>query len=798
MQLVPTVLTATMAGLALAPYYSFPLCWGWWAVALGLLIAVCIRRFTKFFLLSLFIIFLLIANLRYASLLLPREELLYIDQLARKVTIAGTIKNIRQVAEGRSQLDLSVDSVMSQSQQIQFHRSLLVRLYLEQGEDSLLPGDVLRLKSRLRVPRMFGSPGEFNWPRYLVSQRIDMTTWVESSVDLELLKKGSDGPKRLMSGWRRAIAKAVQTNMSETRAQLTRALLLGEGQVLPDDARKIFSKSGVSHLFAISGLHLGLIALLSYRLLFFVYCCFTRLLSWQPPQRILPLFIVPILFIYLSFTGDAVSTRRAFALAALGAVFLIWRYYVNPLNLLISLALLSLLANPLLLWQAGWQLSFAGATGILLWRRWWQHKSIAGQPVYLRFPAQLFLVTLAAMLATLPLVLMNFHLVAPAGIMANLVSVPIITLCVLPIGLLGLLIFPVNSQIAVLIFQCCGLILESLLKLVGWFVAIPGFDGKIKFLSCCQYLAVGLAILALFMVSQGQITKKHFGLGFACVFLAAGLWQLPLGSSTAISLTMFSVGQGESLLLRNRFGQSVLIDGGGLYGQRFDVGERLLAPALGELKVAQLDAVVLTHDHPDHRKGLIYLLDNYPVRKFYTGHQLSELYPSLNHALLRNNTTVEIVESGWRRLSFWEQGDLFIYHGVKEGLSENNSSLVVYLRAGHGEGLLLTGDLEQDGILELLSHPLPGPVTLLKLPHHGSQHSLIDRLVDQLEPENCLVSVGYQNRYHLPARQVIAALKERNIPLYRTDAVGTIEAQLLENKWQIKHWERGLFRVGNK
>ena len=792
MQLVPAVLIATITGLAVAPFYHLPLSCSWLAVAMGLFAAVCLRKFPKLFTVSLFIFFLLGANLRYTSLLTPREDLSFIDHLAHKTTFTGTVINARALTGGRSQLDLFVESVISQSRPVNLSKPLAVRLYIEEGGDGFFPGDVLRLKSRLRLSRLFGSPGEFDWPRYLASQHIDMTAWVESNVDLELLGRGADTPKRFVSQWRSTVARTLQTGMSVTGSQLTRALLLGEGKVIPDDVRSILSKCGVSHLFAISGLHLGLIALFSYRLLFYLYCCFPRLLAWQPPQRILPIFIIPLLFVYLSFTGDAIATRRAFVIAVLGAVFLIWRYYVNPLQLLLSLALLSLLANPLLLWQAGWQLSFAGAAGILLWRPWWQHKSIVSRSIYMRFPIQLFVVTLAAMLATFPLVLMNFHLLAPAGLIANLVCVPIITLCAMPIGLLGLIFFPVIPHIATSLFQFCGVILELLLRLAEWFVALPGLGGVPRFLSSGQYLAVGLVVLTLFLFPR--IQKNRFGLGVVFGFIIIGLWLFPPKSGAPISLTMFSVGQGESLLLRNQLGQSVLVDGGGLYSNRFDVGERLLAPALGELKVNHLDAVVLTHDHPDHRKGLVYLLDNFPVGRFYTGHQLHELHPSLRHVLRRNDISLEIAASGWRRLQFWDEGDLFIYNGAMKGFGENNSSLVVYLRVDHENGLLLTGDLERDGILDLLEASLPGPVTLLKLPHHGSRYSLTDRLVDVLEPQICLVSVGYQNRYHFPATAVVNDLKEKNIPLYRTDMAGTIDAQLLENKWQIKHWERGLFR----
>ncbi|MEA3362818.1 MAG: MBL fold metallo-hydrolase, partial [Thermodesulfobacteriota bacterium] len=267
-----------------------------------------------------------------------------------------------------------------------------------------------------------------------------------------------------------------------------------------------------------------------------------------------------------------------------------------------------------------------------------------------------------------------------------------------------------------------------------------------------------------------------------------------LAQSLPVSLTMFSVGQGESMLLRNNNGQTILIDGGGFYSDRFDVGERLLAPAFGELGVTELNAVVLTHDDLDHRKGLIFILDHFPVGEFWIGNTFSELHDSLQEVLLKNDIPVKTVPADWSKISFWTAGSLNIFNGTTPDSSRNDSSLIMYLTCDSHDSLLLTGDLEKQGVLNLLAAGLPGPVSLLKLPHHGSRFSATDRLIDQLNPQSCLVSVGYQNRHHLPAKQVVEYLQRRNIPLYQTDISGTLQAKPSEKGWQIRHWQRGVFR----
>ena len=136
---------------------------------------------------------------------------------------------------------------------------------------------------------------------------------------------------------------------------------------------------------------------------------------------------------------------------------------------------------------------------------------------------------------------------------------------------------------------------------------------------------------------------------------------------------------------------------------------------------------------------------------------------------------------------------MMTYRAADPSLNKNDASLAVYLQDGT-DGMLLTGDLETEGVGQLLASGLPGPVSLLKLPHHGSRYSGSERLIEQLSPRYCLVSAGYRNRYRLPATQLVDYVAENGIPLFRTDQQGTIRALLAEDGWKLSHWQDGLFR----
>jgi len=617
-----------------------------------------------------------------------------------------------------------------------------------------------------------------------------MTGWVKNQGKISVLGSSGGWILHWIVQWRNLVAAEIHALMPDERAYLTRSLVLGEGQVLPNDMRKVLARSGISHLFAISGLHLGMIAFLGYTVLLALYRRLSRLLEWQPPQRVIPLILLPILLVYLLLTGDAVSTRRAFALAACGTFFIHWRYHVNPLQLLASLAFISLLVNPLLLWQAGWQLSFAGAVGILLWQPLWRRTG-HNLPHILRYSLQLFLVTLAASLATLPFVLLNFHILAPAGIVANLICVPLVTLLALPIGFIALLFQPLLLPLSHLFFWLCGWLLEGVVMLAGWLTAVPGLSGDYLFLSRLQYLAVGLFVFPLLLFMQLK-KRTLLRVGILCFLFGMILWQLPMKPVSSVILTMFSVGQGESMLLQNKYRQTILIDGGGFYSDRFDVGERLLAPAFGELKIKKLDAVVLTHDDIDHRKGLVFILKHFAVKEFITGIPISNLHYTLRTALAEKDIPIRLIPRGWSDLSFWQEGDLHVFNGNSDSCSDNNASLVMFLDLPENNGLLLTGDLEASGVEKLLKSGLPGRVSLLKLPHHGSRFSAIDELCEQLSPQLCLVSAGYKNHYHLPAQSVVDDLIMRRIPLYRTGLDGTLQIRFVGGVWQVDRLCNGL------
>ncbi|HEX5032929.1 MAG TPA: ComEC/Rec2 family competence protein, partial [bacterium] len=275
---------------------------------------------------------------------------------------------------------------------------------------------------------------------------------------------------------------------------------------------------------------------------------------------------------------------------------------------------------------------------------------------------------------------------------------------------------------------------------------------------------------------------KNLALGLAACLLFSGLGEaqraraVPQGE---LSLTMFDVGQGESLLLELPEGQGLLLDGGGFPGSDFDVGRNVLMPELLARGRRRLEVMALSHPDADHAKGLRYLLDRLPPEELWIGIG-TEVHPGfadLKELARSRGVALRVLSQGQR----WKFGgaDFEVLwppdHSV--GLSDNNSSLV--LRVCHFEYcLLLTGDIEAETEAALLRQARETAV--LKVAHHGSKTSSTPEFLTAWRPKVALISAGEGNRYRLPHRQVLDELEERGIHVLRTDRDGELRVKDLK------------------
>lgn len=659
-----------------------------------------------------------------------------------------------------------------------------LRLYVESGENLWNPGDDIRFSSKLKKPRPFGTPGEFDLGRHLALNEIFVTGFVPNSSDILRLRPALPGQRNWIEQGRTSTARFITAQLPSSYSPLVKALAIGDKSGLAPEIIDLLARGGVSHLFAISGLHLGLIGVALYGVGLTLYRRSTRLLLAAPPARVLPLLIAPLLILYLLWTGIGVSTQRALLMVLAGSALFLLRRKSEPLNLLNFAALAILLCQPLLLFTPSFQLSFAALAGILGGSRIWL-PLLADRPKAVQYLAALFFSSLAATLATLPLVIYHFHLIAPSGIITNIIAIPVISWVGVPLALAGSLLWPFFPDIAIILLVGCEAVIAALLKVVAQMIAAPGLAGWTLYPSLPLLATISLVIIALFLHKKNLIFRGEL------IFSASLLLAWGLHSPSGLTVTAISVGQGESLLIS--LGSShFLVDGGGLYGDRIDTGRQLVAPTLGRLGINRLDGVILTHSHPDHAKGLLGILSDIPCQRFIVNAPLSADDPLLP-VIRDRRIPLEVAALGWTHYLTENDVQLFAFLPPETGTNdENDRSLALYVR-NKTQGALLTGDLGEKGMQSLIANPPPGPVTLFKLPHHGSRYSMPAPLIEFLQPQTAFVSVGYQNRFGFPHPSLVTYLESRKIPLFRTDRDGTLRFKANEKNWEVEKVKSGFF-----
>ena len=780
---LPVLLLAYACGLACAPFLENSLLY----MAAALLCAALwfFLRGGPFATPCLIAFFLFLGIAFYFQQVQPILQPAGINAFAREepLIVQGQVCSISGRSEDRSEMELSTDQVTIDGATVAVHGRML--LVVDHGELAAREGDTVRFRTRLRLPRSLATPGEFDYPRHLASRGIAVTAFLPEARDLAVFPAPAGA--FYFAKWQNATIRAIAAAVSPEIAPLVRALVTGDKGGITAGQRELLARGGLSHLFSISGLHLGLIAFFLFLLARTLYCRSETLLLLAPPQRALPWLLLPALWFYLQFTGNALPTRRAFLMALAGALLLLLCRRSAPMKILAAAALLILLASPLSFYQPSFQLSFAGIFGIFLLLPPWTER-LGALPLPVRWIAAISLTTLAAFLATTPLALMHFHLFAPAGLLTNVIAVPAIGFLAVPLGFVGAITAPFFPEAGALFFRGCAAVIETVLALAERVVALPFLHGSHFYLSPWQLVAIFLLCSGLLLGGSSRRPRTAAALLLTGVVLLG----LPASNLKGISVTVLSVGQGESILLSLPPDRHFLIDGGGVRGSAVDIGERLIAPALGRLGVHRLEAVILTHDHPDHRLGLLHVLRHFPVKAFWTASPAEVLDAELFRVLAEKGIPLQTFSPGWHPLPGIGAGALSLFVPRQYPESLNDSSLII--RAGLGaDAVLLTGDIEKDGVAALL-HSSPPPANLLKLPHHGSRNSSPAELLDLFQPKAVFASVGRGNVYHFPHPEVVAALDRRRIPLYRTDLDGTLRFFSEGQGWQVERWRNGLFR----
>ncbi len=631
-------------------------------------------------------------------------------------------------------------------------------------------GERVRGQFKLRRPRGYLNPGGFDYPFYLKTQGATLEGWAGEGETLE--RRGTGEGYRLLGlayTLRDRMIRAVSGLLPSDQASLLVAIILGERSGIPRWINEAFLGSGTYHILAISGLNVSLLA----GALFFL------LKAARVPLRLSALLSMGLITFYAALAGGSPSVVRAAVMTDVYLLGLILDREADSLNTLALSAIGLLLWQPLFLFDVGFQLTFV-ATGAILVAV--DRLPLASLPVPWRWAATPVVLSVAAFLGTAPILALTFHRLSLIGILANLPIVPLsgaLTGAGMLFAVLATVIPHSLGWFAVVI----GWLIDLLVSVAEWFARLPFASVQLFSPSMpmiiCYYAAIGAAMAAM---GRRWLRWAACSAALACVILV-GVRLLPIFQDGRLRMTVLDIGQGDAIVLELPGNRAILIDGGGLFDDRFDVGEQVVVPFLLSRWIGHLDVVVLSHPHPDHLNGLQAVLRHISVGQVWDSGQRVGIptYLWLEEVLRDRRIPHKILEAGYQTSQF-APVQIGVLHPSNPMLSGsprgrfsdvNSNSLVLTVRYGKVT-FLLPGDIEQEAEDRLLEQETDLAAQVLKVPHHGGRTSSSEPFLARVHPKIAIVSAGYRNRFRHPHQETLDRYRANGIQLYRTDRDGAV------------------------
>lgn len=702
--------------------------------------------------------------------------------------------------EDRTRLLMSVTEVRRQTGSLPAHGLVQLTVGGRLLHD-LLPGDHFLARARVDSHRSYQVPGAMDYRSFLRRQGIWLTGWAETPLHILPV---ADGPPLPWTTRLRFLPERLRAQANRLIAQLAPpaniplyyGLLTGSRSAITPEIAAQFQKTGATHLLAISGMNLGLVTLLFAGLATWLLKRSTWVLLHLPVRKIALLLALPPLLGYATITGLQPPAVRALIMVLVFVAAVLFDRQWCSLNNLAIAALLILALDPTSLLGASFQLSFAATAAIILAYR--LRFPLLPPPQH-TLPKRLgagimasLIISIIATLATAPLCLFYFNQVSLLSPITTLALTPLLCFWTIPLGLLGLALASPLPALA-----------SHLFTLGGW--GITASLTVVKKLSALSWAALFLPTPTLFELTTGLaalLALLAWQTGrpariMAAVLVAALLvsplvrYQLRLHDQTC-RVTFLDVGQGNAVVLELPQSKTVLVDGGGLATERFNVGERLIAPFLWSRGIATLDAVVVSHPHSDHWNGLPFIIKHFrPATLWVNGKGGDDYgYAALLAEAQMLGITIKVPQpgevlcaSGMTRLHNLASLHLTVatFPTPKTGRTKgrpdaNNQSLVLQLRHGN-HACLLPGDIDATHEKHLLREKGVESAVLLA-PHHGSKHSSSPEFIAAVRPQTIVVSAQGGTKARFPHSEKRKMWQEMGIPVLITGNSGTIGVRM--------------------
>ncbi len=700
----------------------------------------------------------------------------------KKITVQGSVdvESLKLIPKSGVSFKLKANTISKNNKNVTGDFGA-IRIFIK--DKSILEGSLvnqykgnIQIRGILKGINSFANPGSIDVQLYNSVNHINGRMTVEKN-QLKLL--GEISSLDTFRVFIKSKKESLLKKLPEKEGSLLASMTLGKYRTSDTETKKLFRDGGIAHLLAISGTHISIIVM--------VLMVFIKKLAFKTQVISLVIF----LGIYLIVCGTPISAIRAVVMCLVFFVGRSEKLKVDSLRIIMLVAWLMLLINPLWLVDIGFQLSFVSVFGLIVL----YDKVLAFMPE--NWPTiirELLGISLCSQLATLPFIIYYFNRLPIFSVLINLLVVPILEIAVICflVGFMIYLIVPFLANIFLMPAIFLATLVIKFLEVIGsgnYLAFNTGHLSLVLLVTYYVFIAIYFDVEPFVIFSQ---RKRNI---LFTMFLCFTIGILGYVRFVEFPLTVYfmDVGQGDAAVIITPKGKNIVIDTGGLDGD-YDIGEMVVTPYLQYLGINTIDVLMLSHGDHDHAGGAAAVARNFKIKNLLIpadGKTATDVVMTLKSLTLA--TKVHAIS---KRATF-NLADCkinILAGGTAPSGKPNDTSLVTEIVSA-GKNLIFTGDASENEEIEAINFWTSKKCDLLKVSHHGSNSSTCKEFLDVLKPKLAVVSVGKNNLYGHPNKDVLQRLHVRNMQVLRTDLLGSVKILWKNDKhiWQSYRYQSSWF-----
>ena len=690
----------------------------------------------------------------------------------RDIAVIGVVAELPRSHPQGLHFSFDVEEILTPQANVPPH--IYLSTYREKASAPLAlhAGERWKLTLRLKQPHGGSNPHGFDFELWALENNVRALGYVHNKGNNVRIDTQARGLSYRIESWRVTVRDKFQTALTNAPyAGVLSALAIGDQSSISQAQWQVFTRTGVNHLMSISGLHITMLASLGFALTYWLWRRSVRLTLILPARKSAALVALLVALCYALLSGFAVPAQRTVYMVGAVAIALFLNRNFS-LGQILAIALLGvLIPDPWAVMSPGFWLSF-GAVSLILYVTAYRLKPSHWLMEYGK-------VQWAMTIGLIPMLLGLFQQVSLVSPIANAFAIPLVSLIVVPLALLGAVLPPYFSNWDVPLWLAHGMMSWTMIFL-EWLNDLPQAVWT-QHAPPAWSIAAGMLGVLVILLPKGFPARW---LGFLMLLpMFLNIPEPPVQDS--VRLIIFDVGQGLAVAAQTRH-HAILYDTGPNFSNGADSGNRILIPTLRAIGISKLDGLILTHDDSDHTGGAASVMQAMPVS------WLASSLPD-EHPLMQAVTDKKRCTDGqtWQ----WDGVNFEMLHPdagsyAMKNISDNNKGCVLRISIGDRH-ILLAADIEKESEQQLLKeHADKLPSALLVVPHHGSMTSSTDEFIAAVHPEFAVFTVGYRNRFGHPKQQVVQRYALSGAKLLRSDEDGAILAEMNAQGMQVESYRK--------